>query len=500
MIINNNNYSVLTGGKMKMKLVAVLSVILIIAFNTKYNAQNFNDALRLSEPEILTSARALGMGNAFSSISNDFSASLFNPAGFALIKKSQFESNLQYNSFKNESNFFNKITNYSNTATKFNQFGFSFPFPTSRGSFVVGFGYNQIKDFNRAVKFSGFNGGNYSLIQNLTSDNDDIAYDLGLSYPVYDSNNKYLNDETKINGKLNQSGNILQDGALNSWVFSSAIEIQQDIFVGVSVNVINGDFKRNREYWENDSQNIYPISVLLDSKDPYTADFQSFYLNDIIRWDISGWNTVVGIIGKIDESISAGLTIKLPKAFDIRETYFVDGHASFGTGKTYSLDPPIENRVEYEIKTPFEFTGSASYSLSGITFSLDATFIDYSRMEFADGFYLSDREKKNREIISLFTDVLNLNAGVEYVLPGTGIAIRGGFILMPSPYRDDPSEYDKKYLTAGLGFIGKGRFSIDLAYAYGWWKDYGDNYGTNLSRFYQDISKSNLLIGIKYKI
>ncbi len=490
------NFSAKAGGNMKAKSILLIAIFLI-GFNT-INAQNFNDALRLSDPEILTSARALGMGNAYLSLSNDFSASLFNPAGFALIKKMEFSGGLNYNSFKNDAQFFNRSTNYSSTSSNFNQFGFAFPLPTTRGSFVLAFGYNKFKDFNRALKFSGFNNSNNSLIQSLTNDNDDVPYELGLSYPVYDSNNKYLYDETKINGKLNQSGNIVQEGNLNSWQFSGAIEFQKNLFIGLTINIINGDFKRNREYWEEDLNNNYPLQLLLDNNDPSTADFQSFYFNDIIRWDVSGWNGTLGILAKVDENVNFGATIKFPKSLEVNEIYTVDADAKFGTGKRYFLDPPIENRVEYTVKTPIELGIGASYSISGMTVAFDANFIDYTQMEFSDGFDTRTRENKNKDIKDLFKKALNLNAGFEYMLPFTGITVRGGFIFMPSPFKDDDSDFDKKFFTAGIGFKAGQRFVFDVGYAHGWWKDVGDNYGSNLSRTFQSITKDNLIFGIKY--
>lgn len=473
-------------------------LVLPLFFTISIKAQNFNDALRLSDPDILTNARSLGMGNAYISISNDFTASLFNPAGLALIRKMEFSGVLNYNSFKNDAQLFTRNTLYSSSKTNFSQFGFAFPLPTSRGSMVLAFGYNKYKDFNRAMKFSGFNSGPNSMIQNLAYDNDDIAYELGLSYPVYDNNNKYLYDDTFINGNLQQSGTIIQEGGLDSWLFAGAVEIQKNIFFGATINIINGDFKRNREYLEEDLNNNYPAQILLDPNDPQTADFRSFYFNDIIRWDISGWNTTLGLLAKMDNNINIGATIKLPKSLTVKEIYFVDAEARFGTGQMYILDPPIENRLEYTIQTPWEFGLGASYSVQGMTVSFDANFIDYSRMKFSEGFDFRDREEKNSEIIDLMKSVLNLNAGFEYLLPFTGITLRGGFIYMPSPFKDDSSEFDKKFFTVGIGFSSSSQFYFDLGYAHGWWKDIGDNYGTNLSRTFQSITKDNLIFGVKY--
>jgi hypothetical protein len=73
---------------------------------------------------------------------------------------------------------------------------------------------------------------------------------------------------------------------------------------------------------------------------------------------------------------------------------------------------------------------------------------------------------------------------------------------MRSPFKDDPFEYDKKFLTVGIGFHLSKSVSIDGAYAYGWWKDYGDNYGNNynneLSRTYQNIKNQNIITSLKY--
>ena len=60
-------------------------------------AQNYNDAIRVGFPGLGPDARALGMGNTFVAISDNASATYFNPAGLALIKNSMLAAgfNLQ---------------------------------------------------------------------------------------------------------------------------------------------------------------------------------------------------------------------------------------------------------------------------------------------------------------------------------------------------------------------------------------------------------------------
>jgi long-subunit fatty acid transport protein len=483
-----------------MRLLLKITGLVLIITAMVINAQDFNDALRLSEPGFLSSPRALGMGNAYTALSNDFSASLFNPAGFAFVKRTEFSGSVDYNSFANSTTFFNRQTDYSNNTTDLNQAGFVLPFPTTQGSFALAIGYNQIKKFDHAVKFSGYNPNNNSMIQDLTSGNDDIAFQLGLSYPLYNNQNNYLYDTTLISGRLNQSGNIINSGALNKWNLSGAIEFQKDFFIGVSISRISGDFRREREYLEDDVNNNYPMSLQLDPDYPETADFRTFYFNDIIRWDISAWDFTLGLIAKLDDNLNFGFTYRLPRTFTIKETYYVDANADFGTGKQYYLDPPIDNQVEYKISTPNEFSAGLAYNIYNVTLSFDAKLIDYTQMEFENGSDLSVTKvsNNNSDIKDLFRTVLNLNAGFEYIFPQIGLALRGGFMLMPSPFKDDPSDYDKKIITAGIGFETNKNISFNLGYAYGWWKDFGDNYGSNVSRTFQDITHNNLVMGIKY--
>jgi long-subunit fatty acid transport protein len=436
------------------------------------------------------------MGNAFVALSNDFSASVFNPAGFGLINRMELVGGLNYNLFKNNTSFFNQNTNVSNeNQMKVNDFGIVLPFPTTQGSFVLAFGYNQVKDFNKVLGFSGYNGGNNSYIQDLTSYNDDIAFKLALSYPIYDSNNKYLNDVTLISGKLNQSGKILQGGSLNSWTFSGSLEIQQDLFVGATLNIYSGAFNKTRDYSEEDFNNVYPYSVRLDPAEPNSADFQSFRFRDIIDWDISGAGLKLGALYKMENNITVGATIKIPTTFTIKESYYVSAASRFAVGN-FNYSPSAE-RLEYKISTPAEFSAGISYSRNNLTLSGSATMIDYSKMKFENGSDIGATADKNADIVDFMRSVVNLNAGFEYILSNNKIAIRGGFMFMPSPFKDDPADFNKKFATAGVGYYFTKSASINFAYVYGWWKDVGDNYGFNVSRTFQDVNFTQFVTSFK---
>jgi len=464
--------------------ILIVSIGLIFLSSQETKSQNLNDALRVAIPGLGSNARALGMGNSYIGLSDDGSAAFFNPAGFGLLKRLEFTGGLNYSNFDNDVNFFNKNTSYANTNTELNRLSFAFPFPTLRGSLVFGLSYHTAKDLNGAIKFDGFNGGNNSLIQDLLDT--DIPFDLFLTD---------LDNNTPISGNLNQSGSILNSGSIDNWTFSGAIEIYRNLFIGLNLNVISGNFKSVNDYYEDDVQNIYQGRT--DPDDLDTEDFQTFYLNRILDWDISGWDAKFGLLYQLDNSARFGLTIQFPKTFDINEEFHVDGWSEFGTGFSAVLDPAdYSDAVEYQIITPIELGGGFSYNLKGLILSAEATLVDYSQIEFKDQEGLGEQyvESINKDVKDFLRSVINYNFGMEYTVPNIGLRLRTGYFVQPSAYQDDPSEFDRKYFTAGFGFLADETVGIDVAYAYGWWKDFGDNYGSNVSRTFQDVTTRQFIV------
>ena len=356
---------------------------------------------------------------------------------------------------------------------------------------VFALGYNRIKNFNSAMKFNGFNSGNTSMIQHLLG-YDDISYLLYLT--------DASGDLTPINGSLNQSGDVLVSGSIGAWGLSAAVEISENVFIGGTLNILTGTYESDRRYYEQDINNVYGAGVFTDPEDADTEDFELFYLNDNLGWDISGWDFKLGFLYDMPGFFKAGATIKFPSYFTVKETYHVYAKSEFGTGVSFFLDPEILNKAEYDITTPFEFTIGGSVDMTDLILSADVKFIDYTQMEFSDGLTAAVRSDNNREIKELFRSVMNYNLGFEYELPVFNVLIRGGFMYMKSPYKDDLSDYDKKYFTGGVGFDASNSLRVDIAYVHGWWKDFGDNYGADVSRTYQDLTSDNVLFSVMYRL
>ncbi len=472
-------------------------VITLLIFYGSLYGQNFNDALRLAQPSLGVSARALGMGNAFISVGGDYSSTFYNPAGLGLIKQSELMGGLDYNSFDNKSTFFNSNSKFSVSNTTLNQFGFAFPFTVVRGSLVASFGYNKIIDFNSSVKFKGFNSNNNSFIQSLTSQNNDLAYQLGLSYPLYDGGGTYLKDTTRISGLLNQSGSIIDEGSIDSWSFAGAVEIAKNVFAGVTFNILSGSYQSTRDYYEDDINNRYNSSFQLDPQDSRTAGFNSFYFNDAINWDLTGWDMKLGFLYKTNKNVTIGMGIKFPTFYTVKELYTVYGESSFANA-SFSIDPSYRDEIEYDITTPYEFSGGISGKVAGLTLAADFNFMDYTQMKFDGGLQPAITSENNKQIKEVFKSVFNYSAGMEYTLPVFELTLRAGYILQKSPYIDDTQGFDKKFYTFGLGFKPSRNVAFDLAVLRGSWNDFIDNYGAGISRVNQNIDKNKFLLTVRY--
>ena len=273
------------------------TIAFILCFNLGFS-QNYNDALLLSQPGLYSDARALGMGNSFSSLSNDFAGVLFNPAGIGLMKKGEISGGMSLNAFNNSTTFYGTTTSADQTSVDFKQIGIVYPVPTFRGSLVFAIGYNQVKDFNGIMEFDGYNSGNTSMIQDVTGDynydENRLQINLGLAYEIRDPQQIIYKDTTLINGMLNQSGGIDKKGGIGKWSFASSFEAAKGFFIGGTFNIVTGSYKSDSDYWEDDTKNIYGSNIELVPGDATTGDFQSFYLNElsigiyqagIFRWE-----------------------------------------------------------------------------------------------------------------------------------------------------------------------------------------------------------------------
>ena len=485
---------------LKKFLLIGITVLSQFCFSPVLRAQdyfnpNIGDALRLSISGQIYDARALSMGNAHSVINDTYTATLLNPATLGLARKLTINTGIGLNLYNNDATFLEETFPAKKTETILNQAAIVIPLvsDTAYNNFVISLGYNRSKDFNRVLKFSGFNSSNTSLIQDLTSVNNYIPRELLLSYSQFDpGTNEYLGDATIFSGNLNQEGYVLEEGGINHWSFGIAYEFAHNIFFGASFNYNIGSFLSDGEFTEANTQNFYPDTLRTISSDPLTAGFKSFYINDINDWVFNGYDLRIGVLYKFFNFIGIGASVKTPSITSVTEKNYFKGRSEFIAGNNAQIDTLIENK--FTIQSPYEFTVAAAVNLWIITGTAEVTYIDYTQMKFSDGLSVPQRSALNKEIIDTYTQTFNLRAGAEFRLPFTGLSARAGAIYIPYPVVNAPQEFDRKFLTAGLGIrSGEGAMEFNVAYIYGFWDQISEDYGTSVSEVYQKIISQNIV-------
>jgi long-subunit fatty acid transport protein len=87
-----------------------------------------------------------------------------------------------------------------------------------------------------------------------------------------------------------------------------------------------------------------------------------------------------------------------------------------------------------------------------------------------------DLIQENRNIRNWLRDTWNLRGGAEASIWSIGLKLRAGIEWKPSPWKNDPSDYDQMIYSAGIGYEVDESSSFNISYALGNWKTFRDNY------------------------
>jgi len=464
--------------KMNIGWTAIALCIPLFVVQTS-EAQFIEDALRLAVPGFGVGARSLGMGGAYTGVADDYSATFWNPAGLAQIKRMELMGGLSTLSYQNSSTFLGTSSSFSNSSTNLNNIGFVYPLPTIRGSLAFAIGYNRVNDFTTALSFDAFNP-NSSIIPTLYNKDpeQDIAYQL------------WLNDSlghTPIQKNVNQRGNVLEGGGLNNWSFAGAIDIAKDLSIGLTLNILSGTYTYDRDFIEEDSRGFYQT---------HPWDFNQLKLHNTINGDISGVGAKFGLLYGLKDIARLGATIKTPSLYTVKENYSTDGSSLFDNGDKFYYK--LSGSDQYDVVTPWVFGAGVSVSFYGFTVSGDVDYTDYTQLEFKNA--NSDVMALNTDIKQVLRSVPSLRVGGEYTIPDINVRLRAGYAYLQSPYAEDKgiSERQYKYWTVGIGFLVSETLMIDGAYARGSFSTYRVQYDQT-SRTDEKVTTDRFLFTLSYR-
>lgn len=486
-------------------LIAFL--LLAVAVTGETYAQTIDDALRFSQRFPSTGARMTGMAGAgnITGIA-DYAALFGNPAGLGYFQKSMVAGSFYTISSADESFF--QVPNFSNPLnhdirnTGLGNLAYIAKAPTTRGSLVFGASYNQINSFTRELMFSGENANN-SITDyfmplpgefEIRSENGDYVphFFRDLSFIAYQTFaidiepsllDAYLNNEIDnpflpavTRGVVGQQGRVSEDGSMKEVNFGAAVEAAQNVMAGLSVNLSFGSYDFSRVFEETDIQNAND-GISEDANGILTVPFDQLNFIETFNSDLVGVNARAGISTQLPMGLRLGLLLETPTYFSVSEDYSTMLDVFFDNGEFYSYGTEFEDDAgtgsyEYEILTPWRFGAGLAYTMSGLTASLEAEFVDWSQLELDSNDDPAYFDQLNRDIRDFYQGVVNTRIGIEYQIGG--LLLRTGLAIQP-----DPRDYDlfsvedpgidrtRTFFAAGVGYRFANQFQID----FGWMQE-----------------------------
>jgi long-chain fatty acid transport protein len=382
-------------------------------------------------------ARAIGMGGAFTSVADDFTALYWNPAGLSKIRDMQFYGSLSHEKADTEIQYFSEKASTFVSNTRPNSFGVVIPIPVYQGGLAFAFGMNRIQSFDARIATKGFN--------ELT-----LTEDPELGQLFIDE----VTDES---------------GGIYSWDFGVAVDIAPSVSIGASLNFLSGN---------------YDYGLLLDATDTRNLDSKIDIIsyNDTTTTDYIGADGKIGILARIAKAVKLGATIAIPLSFSASEYWTQDSYYTHDDGNKDS--ELSDGSIDYDISRPFRFSfGLSASPIPNAIISADVSYADWTQTEYSEP---PAQDVSNEDFINDYRDTVRLSVGCEFFIPGPGLLLRAGYMRDPLPYLPEGMEIKtgRQYITAGIGLIMDEVFNLDVAYMRGFYsvklnsdktKDYTSN-------------------------
>jgi long-subunit fatty acid transport protein len=453
-----------------------LMILCSLFLSASLMAQTAEEAVLLMENSGGMGAKAQAMGNAFQAVADDYTATFWNPAGLTQLDDHEISADLYHLTFSNEATYLGNTILDDRNYTKFSSVGLAYRFPTTRGSFVLGFGYNRFKDFDDFLYFSGFSAADNGLEFELDEINGEPVY-----YP--------------FNRDVFRTEQVTQEGNLSAWAIGGGVELSQNFSVGLTLNFYSGSSLYLFDFFQDDTDDIYNL---------FPANYESYELHQKVDSEFSGWGLKIGSLLRMNKNLRLGFTIDFPTSLNVLETHMFDDVLYFDDG---FLSEYAEDAAEWEyvIRYPFKFGGGVALDLNNLLLSASFEYSDWTQTEFdkPNGFNLSEDYalllEENNTFPSDFRSVFSYAAGGEFRIPGTSFRLRGGYRYVPSPFADADEQFDRKYYSAGFGYDIDKQATINFSYTKGVWKRNSFDSYTPEGTF-ENINASRILAGITYRL
>jgi len=458
--------------------------------------QNRYDALRYSQIQPGFDANSLALSGASLTRYSGFGSIYQNPAVAAKADKSEFSFGLDFRDVVEESTYRNTRTTFDDQQGGLSNFGYLFRFPTEQGSLVIGGGYNQLSNFNRASSFNVFNS-DHSIVDYFVISPGDQYFETAFNTylidydEVFDEYYNTLRADFRYRG-MNQYMELKERGTMGEFNLFLSTEFQQNFFVGGSVGIVTGSYDYERVFIEEDLRGNYRNAIY---------DISTILNEDRIEATVRGINAKIGFMAEPVSGFRFGLNYTTRTKMDIDERYSTFIRTDFYTqdDEGFSIyEDVFEGEVDYTVTRPSVLSVGVGFGLIPlIDVDLSVDRINYSSVEMRGLGTINDRNE-NVSIRSDFQDVFNYRAGATLHLSDT-FKPRIGYAIYGSPRREFDAEV--RYLSAGASFSISRNIMLDVGVQVAQFEDNLDvyDYGTGVASVGQNVERVQGMVGLSFK-
>ncbi len=420
-----------------------------------------SDILRYNDG-IYGTARYRALGGAFGALGGDLSAMSTNPAGSVVFSNNFASISITDDNKANNSSYFGNTNTRRRNTLDINQAGIVFVFEDDSkdlNKFSIGLNYENTKNLNNSVAVSGNNslnsGSQYFINQanGITLDDLDYFYydewDFGgqqanLGYNAFiinpiddaDPNNTMYQNNYATAGNYYQENVYRETGYNGKFTFNFGTSFKERLMLGANLNLHFSDFIKNSSFFE--STNGSPLTGL-----------QNFQFDNELHTFGNGVSLQVGAIAKATDNIRLGFSYQSPTWMNLTDE-LSQRVVSRTVDNIYNIDPNVINIYpEYKIRTASKVTLSGAFVHKKGLLSLDVATQDHTKSKFkpkTDAFY----GQLNNQIATEMDKSVTVALGGEYIIKQ--FALRGGYRMEGSPYKNKDVMGDLTALSLGLGY------------------------------------------------
>lgn len=434
---------------------------------------------------------------------NGFGTYQENPASMALFKEGFMSFGLSNRTVSEQGTYLGNTTDFDDSQTGVSDLGFVYKVPTIRGSLVIGGGYSQTTDFNRALAAGGRNN------QSTLTDFYNITPDDSLFFAAFDvyaidfatTDSSYANTSSIFRIGFDGYPGIRQDvelterGTLGEYSAFFATEAQKGLMIGASVGLLAGSYAYERAFLETDNNNDYNFQFIPTEEGD--TDIDNILSTDVINADITAFSARVGVVYQPVSAISIGGSYQFKSKMSVEENYNTSISTIFDNGVEYFDEAP--GRFSYTVTRPSRLNAGLTLSnLGGFTLSVAGERVRYTegKIDFGDIQLRNQEREINRAVESNLKDVINVRAGLEFEASPFFIP-RIGYSYLPSP--QSGIDATREFYSGGFSARLFDNLTFDLGVQYGMWDDQNQlyDYGDGSEVVLEEVTRWSVMAGIR---